>query len=155
MSNLIEVPPTSSGWGFKVYLDGSDLVILNARCTCFGGSSDPQDNGETASGISTKNPACRGVALPRCYTGTSLRELAALGGAAIPSHLPFHTTVEIEAISSGHKVLAPFIDLGPARHTGNACDLTIAVAKEFNPHASATDFSLQANVRIINGAHYL
>lgn len=156
MNNLIEVPASVSGWAFRVYRDGNDLLILNGRCTCFGGSSDPQDNGETASGVSTKNPTCRGVALPRRYTGSGSALLRALGGSAIPPHLPFiHTVVEIESVSTGHKTLAPFIDLGPARSTGNACDLTIAVAREFTPLASATNFSLQANIRILNGAQYL
>src|SRR5262245_32429214 len=50
-----EIIEGTEGWNFKVFVDGEDLVVENVRATCFGGADDPQDSGETASGVSTKN----------------------------------------------------------------------------------------------------
>jgi len=76
----------------------------------------------------------------------------ALGGSPLPK-VPWRTAVEIR---SGGKVLTvPVIDLGPAKYTGNAIDLTISAAKFFNPSATATRFEMRCDFRIINGAHYL
>lgn len=147
--------PTQPGWEhISLYRDGDDLVILNAVVTCFGGTNDKMDSGETASGVSTKNPKTLGCALPRRYKGRSKAQLAALGGSPIPASLPFKTpitfTYEDKSISCN------FIDIGPARWTGNAGDLTVAAAKKFNPNATANNFKIKGvTIRIPGGANYL
>lgn len=135
-------------------IDGDDLVVRNVRGTCFGGTSDPQDNGETASGISTKNPSVLGVALPRKYEGSHPALQAALGDGIIPPRVPFLLPVQVKDLSTGLISSAPFIDLGPATHTGNYIDLTIAFARQFNKHATATNFEIQCDYRIIGGAKF-
>ena len=132
---------------------GDDIVVRDVRATCFGGANDPQDSGETASGISTKgNPSLKACALPICYAGRSPALLKALGGSPIPK-VPWKTPVEIR--SGGKTLIVGVIDLGPAKHTGNAIDLTIAAARVFNPRATATNFEMQCSYRIIGGAKYL
>lgn len=136
-------------------IDGDDLVVRNVRCTCFGGTDDPQDSGETASGVSTKDPDIRGAALPRRYTGHNPAVLKALGDGLIPPRVPFHLPVEITDLATGHQEWAPFIDIGPASHTGNYLDVTEAVAKKFDPEATARSFEMRCDYRIVGGAKYL
>ncbi len=139
-------------WPWHAFIAGDDIVVLGARATCFGGGNDPQDSGETASGINTKrNPKIEGCALPMVYHGQQVRLLKALGGSPIP-RLPWKTLVEITA--NGKTVRVPVIDLGPAKKTGNAIDLTIAAARQFKKNASATNFAIQCDYRIIGGAKY-
>lgn len=140
-------------WPFFASVVGNDIVVRNIRATCFGGANDPQDSGETASGISTKSIETLGVALPRCYTGSNVALIKALGGSPIPAQIPFQTVVEV---TRGDRVERfPFIDLGPAKKTDNAIDLTVASARKFNPNATATNFQMICSYRIINGAHYI
>ena len=140
-------------WPFSAFVDGNDIVVSDVTATCFGGANDPQDNGETASGIRTKNsPTLKACALPMIYTGTNAALIKALGGSPIPK-LPWKTQVEIMAL--GRRLIVPVIDLGPAKKTGNAIDLTIAAARFFKGGASATNFTLRCSYRILGGANYL
>jgi hypothetical protein len=142
-------------WPWSAHIDGNDIIVLNARATCFGGDSDPQDNGETASGVNTKaNPTLKACALPRIYVGKNKALLKALGGSPIPS-IPFQIKVEVTDPATGKTLTVPFIDIGPAKWTGNALDLTIAAARYFNPKATANRFELLCSYRIIGGAKYL
>jgi hypothetical protein len=140
-------------WPWHAHIDGDDIVIIGARATCFGGAADPQDSGETASGISTKdNPALAACSLPmdgRQFKGLSRPEHAALDGSPIP-RLPWKTKVQITA--GAKTITVPVIDLGPGKRTGNAIDLTIAAARQFYPKASATNFEARVDVRILGGA---
>lgn len=136
-------------------IDGDDLVVRNVRSTCFGGTSDPQDSGDTASGISTKDPDIRGVALPRRYTGHNGPLLKALGDGLIPARVPFGLPVEITDLATGHQEWAPFLDIGPASHTGNFLDVTEAVAKLFDSAATSRNFEMQCTYRVVGGAKYL
>lgn len=139
----------SPGWAFTVRIDGDDLCVDNCRATCFGGSSDPQDNGQTASGISTKdNPNLAAVSLPMDF-GNAVPNTK---GSPIP-RLPWKTMVEV--LSGGINHEFPLIDIGPAKKTGNAIDLTIAAARLFNPHATASNFEMRCNYRIKGGAKFL
>lgn len=142
-------------WPWVARVDGSDIVVINARATCFGGDSDPQDNGETASGVNTKgNPGLVGCSLP--MNGKQFHmtpeEHAALDGSPIPK-VPWRTIVRVTHGAVSHDI--PVIELGPGKRTGNALDLTIGAAKLFDPHASATNFSMICTYRIIGGAIYL
>lgn len=136
-------------------IEGNDLVVRNVRATCFGGTNDPQDSGETASGISTKPSWTIGVALPRKYTGSDKATRDALEDGIIPSSVPFTICVEVTDRETGRKWVGAFIDLGPATWTGNYIDLTVAMAKKFNPNASATNFSMMCDYRILGGAEYV
>ena len=141
-------------WPWSAWIDGADIVVVNARATCFGGSDDPQDSGETASGISTKhNPLLVACALPLIYTGTGKGLIAALGGSPLPK-IPWRTPVQVSDAATGKTLTAILIDLGPAKKTGNAIDLTIAAARFFNPHASATNFEMICHYRIAGAAKY-
>lgn len=140
-------------WPFSAHVDGDDIVVAGVRGTCFGGANDPQDSGETASGISTKaNPTIRACALPMIYTGKNKALRKALGGSPIPK-LPWKTMVEI--MGNSKRLTVPVIDLGPAKRTGNAIDLTIAAARFFDGKATATNFELECSYRIIGGAKFL
>ncbi len=141
-------------WPWQAFVDGDDIVVIAARGTCFGGDSDPQDNGGTASGINTKhNPDIVGCALPLVYTGPGKALQAALGGSPLPK-IPWRTPVEITEAATGKVITAILIDLGPAKKTGNAIDLTIAAARLFNPHASATNFEVACHYRIRGAAKF-
>lgn len=135
-------------WPWKAHIDGADIVVTNARATCFGGSDDPQDNGDTASGISTKkNPDLAAVSLPMDFGN----KVPNTKGSPIPK-VPWKTTVRVTAGGVSHDF--PVIDIGPAKRTGNALDLTIAAARMFNPKASATNFELRCDYRILGGAQF-
>lgn len=147
---------TLTGRGITVHIDGEDLLLKNVRVTCFGGTDDPQDSGDTASGVSTKNPATLGCALPRNYTGPHGPTRRALQGSPIPEKLPWKTPVAFTDLKTGKTLTVPLIDLGPnLETTTNAGDLTVAAAKQFNPHATARNFEMMADIRIIGGAKYL
>lgn len=153
MDSSLTVLRGDGSWPFSAHVDGNDILVMGVRATCFGGSNDPEDNGETASGISTKhNPTLKACALPMIYTGNSKALLKALGGSPIPK-LPWKTMVEVMANSK--RLIVPVIDLGPAKRTGNALDLTIAAARYFDGSATATSFELECSYRIIGGAKYL
>ena len=142
-------------WPWSAHVDGPDIIVVNARGTCFGGANDPQDSGETASGVSTRlHPDIVGCALPLIYTGKSRSLLAALGGSPLPK-IPWKTPVEITDAATGKTIIAQLIDLGPGKRTGNAIDLTMAAARLFNPRASATNFSLRCHFRIRGAAKFL
>jgi hypothetical protein len=151
----VSVVMGSKGWKFTARIDGADLVVENCRATCFGGTADPQDSGDTASGISTRDPKVLGVALPmngKHFTGLNAAEHAALDGSPIP-RIPWKTIVRVESGGISHDF--PVIDLGPAKRTGNAIDLTIAAARKFKPNATATNFSATVSYRILGGARYV
>lgn len=131
-------------WGFAVLVDGNDLVVRNAKTTWFGGANDPQDNGETASGISTKKrPEVMGCAIPMSFGPCK--------GSPLP-RVPWGTKVEVKHLASGKTITVPVIDLGPARSTGNALDLTPAAFKHFAPLAVG---KFTVDYRIPGGAKYL
>jgi len=140
-------------WPFSAHVDGDDLLVIDVRATCFGGANDAMDSGETASGVSTQdNPTLKACALPMIYTGRSPALLKALGGSPIPK-LPWGTKVEI--MSMGRRLMVPVIDLGPAKYTGNAIDLTIAAARFFNGAATANSFEMKCSYRILGGAKHI
>lgn len=135
-------------------IDGDDIVIHNARATCFGGSDDPQDNGDTASGISTKaNPGLMACSLPMNYTGPDGPTRRALIGSPIPM-LPWKTLVRFTDLIRGSSIEVPVIDLGPGRSTNHQGDLTVAATRHFSADASATDFLLHCEIRILGAAKY-
>lgn len=140
-------------WPWYATIIGDDIVVENATATCFGGSNDPQDSGKTASGVLTKgNDKLVAVSLPMDYRGPHAPTRAALQGSPLPM-LPWQTMVEVT--SGGVTITAPVIDLGPAKYTGNAIDLTIGAARKFKPGATATNFKMKCSFRIIGGAKFV
>ena len=128
-----------SRFGFTAFVEGDDIVVRDARATWFGGANDPEDNGETASGISTiKRPNIQGCALPMNF--------GACVGSPIPK-VPWGTKVEVT--HDGKTITVPVIDLGPSRGTGNAIDLTVAAFEEFAPRAKG---KIIVDYRILGGA---
>ena len=155
MSDDMLVLRGDGSWPWNAFVNGEDIEVVAALATCFGGGADPQDNGETASGVNTKlNPNIMGCALPMIYTGSNAALLKALGGSPIP-RVPWKTLVQITEAATGKILTVPVIDLGPAKKTGNAIDLTIAAARHFKPGASATHFAMACHYKILGGAKYL
>lgn len=142
-------------WPWTASIDGADIIVTNARATCFGGSGDPQDGGDTASGISTaKNPGLAACSLPmdgRMFSKLSPAEHRALDGSPIP-RMPWKTIVRVT--HNGQTEEFPVVDLGPGKRTKNALDLTIAAARRFNPKASATNFEMRCDFRILGAAQF-
>ena len=117
------VLPCEGNWGFTAVVEGDDIVVRGGAATWFGGADDPDDDGETASGVSTKlRPLIQGCALPLNY--------GPCAGSPIPK-MPWGSRVQV---TYGDKTITvPVIDLGPARDTGHAIDLTVAAFEEFAP----------------------
>ncbi len=131
-------------WSFTAIVDGNDIVVRNATATWFGGANDPEDNGETASGISTKKrPDIEGCAIPMNY--------GPCAGSPLPK-VPWGTRVEVTHLATGEKITVPVIDLGPARSTGNALDLTVAAFKQFAPLSQG---KITVDYRVLDAARYL
>ena len=155
--------PSGEGWSWKAEAIGDDIVVQEAKTTAFGGGNDQGDSGETACGFPTKgHPDLLGCALPLGGYAHSAAEHKALDGTPLP-HMEFGLTskgadrpagshVEVIDPKSGVTVILPVIDLGPARATGHALDLTVAAARLFKSNATANNFSMVLNYRLINGA---
>jgi hypothetical protein len=130
-----------------------DLVVRNARCSWFGGPHDNQDSGETASGkVNTRRqPDFRGCALPM----NGFRNSQNTMGSPIP-RFRWLTPIEVECIEpdlQGRKITVELIDLGPARKTKNAIDLT---EPAFNALGAASSRGLvNVNFRIRSWRQHL
>jgi hypothetical protein len=106
---------------FAVNIEGDDLVVRNVVCTWFGGPNDPQDSGETASGVNTKeNPNILGCSLPMDGFHHSTTD-----GSPLP-RLPWNTFVKVRNLANSREISVPLIDLGPSLFapSGAAIDLT-------------------------------
>lgn len=148
MSNIL----TGPGWNLSVRIDGPDLVVDSTQASWFGGSNDPQDNGETASGISTRNnPGILGCALPMRYLGSDGPTRLAMAGSPIPM-LPYRTTF-VEVTHGTQMQRLELIDIGPARKTGHGIDITIAAFESFGYQLSKG--LIPVSYRILNAATFL
>lgn len=122
-------------WPFYVSIEGDDAVLIPIQgrkmlATWFGGDNDPNDSGNTASGIKTKgNPSLIGCALPMSY-------IAACAGSPIPK-LPWNTLVTVSGRNHWDNepkaLTVPLIDIGPNKRTGKTIDLTLAAFTKFAP----------------------
>ncbi len=121
-SSAIWASVSGAGWPrFTATIDGDDIVVRGGEATWFGGADDPDDDGETASGVNTKlRPSIQGCALPLNY-GPCV-------GSPIPK-MPWGSRVEVT--HEGKTITVPVIDLGPAWDTGHAIDLTVTAFEEF------------------------
>ena len=112
----------------------------------FGGANDPLDNGETASGVSTKDrPKILGCALPLNY--------GPCHGSPIPK-VPWFTRVRVFSHNNNKTMTVPLIDLGPSRppvaHAPIDLTQTAYIAL-----AGSKNNDLTVDFRIIGGAKYL
>ena len=151
------------GWSWDAEVVGNDIIVRGAKTTAFGGDNDKTDSGETASGFPTKgHPDLMGCALPLAGYAKNSADRAALDGTPLP-HMPFGLTskgadnpdgahVEVSDPATGRRTIVPVIDLGPAKDTGHALDLTVAAAQLFKANATANNFEMKLDYRIINGA---
>jgi hypothetical protein len=153
-------------WPWFAQIDGNDIVVLDAKSTAFGGSDDSGDSGDTASGFPTKgHPDLLGCALPLDGYARTAAEHKALDGTPLP-HMPFGINsdgsdnpdgahVKVTHRASGRNITVPVVDLGPAKQTGHALDLTVAAARVFKQNATANNFGMTLDYRIINGAKFV
>lgn len=142
-------------WPFVAYIDGDDIVVNDVVITCFGGAYDPQDNGETASGINTKrNPNIAAVSLPM--------DFGPCKGSPLP-RIPWGTPVDVTIGNHTARFGSGVIDLGPGKQASkpnepHALDLTPGAAAVFQPGVPyrmlATQFFERGSFRIIGGAKY-
>jgi hypothetical protein len=147
---------SSLDW-FPVFVQGDDLVTPIAHATWFGGDSDPEDNGQTASGVPTKgNPGLLGCALPMAGYG-----LKSLRGTPLPMMAfglhhdgsPNPDGAWVDVTCGLLTLTLPVVDLGPSLRTRHAIDLTVAAFKHF-----AGDLSqgvIKCSIRLKRGAIYL
>jgi len=154
---------TGTDWPWTAQIVGEDIVVQGAKTTAFGGSNDNGDKGGTSSGFSTKgHPTLMGCALPLDGYAKTKADKEALDGTPLP-HMPFGITnkgvdnpagahVEVTDPKTGRSIIVPVIDLGPAKNTGHALDLTEAAARFFKSTATANNFSMVLNYRLIKGA---
>lgn len=132
-------------WYFTALVEGDDIVVRGQTATWFGGDDDPGDNGETASGVVTRgNPSILGCALPMRGFNS-----AKTNGSPIP-RLPWNTQVRVFCHQTSQVITVPLIDLGPAKSTGHALDLTQAAFKALGVSKEAG--VMTADFRIIDGA---
>lgn len=141
--NVISKP----GWAFSVRRDGPDLRA-EGLATCFGGYDDAGDDGDTASGLPTRQrPEPLGCAL------AVLPQVKSTAGSPWP-RLPWGTVVEVTCGDTIFHV--PLIDNGPSKGSGNLIDLTKAAAQKIDPRATANDFDpVRVSIRVLDGARYL
>jgi hypothetical protein len=101
---------------WKLNFSGDILIVGTA--SWFGGDNDPDDDGQTASGLVTKgNPTLMGCALP-------IPTCAATAGSPLPK-LPYLSTF-VEVMANGKTITVPLIDVGPALDQNRPIDLTVA-----------------------------
>lgn len=134
-------------WPWTAEVDGDDIVVRNAKATWFGGASDPEDNGETASGVSTKgNPKILGCALPM----DGFKAVKSTKGSPIP-RLPWKMLVEVS--HNGSTLSVPVIDIGPSKYTGHPLDLTVEAFRQLG--GNLKQGVIIVDFRIKGGAKYL
>ena len=141
---------SGSRYPWTAEIVGDDLVIRGQHATWFGGSDDPLDDGQTASGISTKsNPNYLGCALPMDYGPTEKHNPCA--GSPLP-RLPWGTNVEFTNPDNGIIEVGKLIDIGPSAPpvATAAADLTQPLFKLLGGNLGVG--RINVDVRVIGGA---
>jgi hypothetical protein len=152
MTNILPHPD----W-FPVVRSGDDLLVPHAAATWFGGDHDPDDNGQTASGVPTKGrPALLGCALPLAGYGLKSLRGTPLPMMAFGLHRDGSPNPEgawVEVTCGVRTLKLPVIDLGPSLRTRHAIDLTVAAFKHFVGDLSQG--VIHVSYRLLRGACYL
>lgn len=138
-------------FSFTAVVSGNDIVVRDVTSTWFGGTDDPNDNGRTASGLSTRdNPDLIGCALPMDGAGSPRTN-----GSPIPK-LPYLTTmVSVTNKKNNMTLSVKLIDLGPAKPPAShhALDLTKAAFRALG--GDPDDGVMRVDYSIIGGARHL
>jgi hypothetical protein len=156
------IVPDLSGHGlhWKLVVDGDDLIVENGIATWFGGDSDPQDDGTTASGNNTKgHPKLIACALPmRVDSVKNLRK------SPLP-HMPFGMLSRYRDNPHGAQINVvnratgkslqhvACIDIGPALYTQHPLDLTVAAFEALGVKRKVG--TQKVDFRILGAARYL
>ncbi len=159
---------TDSAWMWMNIAVDADDIVVSGIATAFGGDSDPEDDGSTASGYSTKgHPTLIACSLPmrRDDIHDSPRHGRVLRNSPIPN-LPFG--MDAKGRDNPHGAHAdvtfknglvipniPVIDLGPAGWTKHAVDLTVAAARKYQATATANNFESSVTYRIKGMAKFI
>jgi hypothetical protein len=146
-----------TSWPFAATINGT-ISIGPGLATWFGGDSDPQDDGTTASGVNTKgNPGLMGCALPMTDCGESATQ-----GSPIP-HLDWFQAVQVTNLDTGSDIGVPLIDIGPGRSANahakspeecHIIDLTIAAFKALGGDVNAGTMRVQVLILDQVGFHF-
>jgi len=144
---------------WQATVDGADLVVTGQLATWFGGSDDPQDDGQTASGISTKsNPSFLGCALPLDY---KLPPLPAVppksnpcAGAPFPK-FPWFTNVIVTNLDSNLTVPVKLIDIGPSAPPKAVAAIDLTQAAFVKLGGNLKKGSIRVTYRVIGGAKFM
>jgi len=161
-------------WPYGMEVIGDDIIVRNIVITCFGGwgsgIADPQDSGETASGLNTRTQTVIGVSVAmdgRQFGSLSPAEHRALDGAPIPrlrnerGLTAWHTPVEVWIDGQKYVPRDGIVDLGPGLQASSdgephALDLTVPAAIEVMPGHPvqwyANNFRVRGSFRIVGGA---
>ena len=145
---------SAPGWNFSVMVDGDDLVVKGTTATWFGGNNDPQDNGETASGVMTRgNPDCMGCALPVIVRDAEGKPVFSTHDSplALTPHIPWHTQVQVT--HHDNSITIPLIDNGPARSSTRGIDLTVAAFHALG--GCLKEGVISVDYRVLGAAKYL
>jgi hypothetical protein len=151
-------------YGFVLETDGDDIVVRNAKTTWFGGDTDPNDSGETASGRRTKgNPDIMGCALPMDLSIASPanqrpRNFEPTKGSGLPK-IPWFTKLIVTNEDESITQEIELIDIGPNKVAGSAADLDLTPAA-FLALGGKADFKhnsgdMICHYRIPGGTQYL
>jgi rare lipoprotein A (peptidoglycan hydrolase) len=102
-------------------------LVCSGMASWFGGKSDPDDDGSTASGIMNdgSDPNLMGCALPMAISNGQL--VKACIGSPFPP-LPYKSTM-VKITANWITITVPLIDCGPAFDENRCIDLTVAAFK--------------------------
>lgn len=135
----------------KIEVSGNDIIVSGGIMTWFGGDSDPEDDGQTASGFSTKaNLKSKGCALPKDIG----KQFKPTYGSGIPN-VPYLILVEITRSDNPNvKITVPVIDIGPnvSKYPTHYLDVTPEAFKDLGGEINGNPISV--TYRIIDGAKY-
>lgn len=138
-------------FSFTAVVSGNDIVVNDVTSTWFGGNDDPNDNGQTASGLSTRdNPDLVGCALPMDRAGSPRTD-----GSPIPKLPYLSTMVSVTNRKNNMTLSVKLIDLGPAKPPASrhALDLTKAAFKALG--GNPDDGVMRVDYTIVGGARHL
>jgi hypothetical protein len=133
-----------------VSIEGNDVWVRNVIASWFGGPNDPEDSGQTASGLNTRqHPDILGCALPMAGF-----HHPATNASPIP-RLPWFTQVKVTNTNNGKEIQVPLIDLGPALNAAShaAIDLTQMAFVELG--GKPRDGKMGVTFSILGGARYM
>ena len=139
-------------------------MVRNAKTTWFGGDTDPNDSGETASGVKTKgNPGIIGCALPMDLSILSPvnqhpRHYEPTSGSGLPK-IPWLTKLIVTNEDKTITKNVELIDIGPNKSAESVADFDLTPAA-FLALGGKADFKhnsgdMICHYRILGGTKFL